>query len=24
FIPFERPDEFLAELVTHVRPLAGN
>jgi pimeloyl-ACP methyl ester carboxylesterase len=24
FIPFERPNEFLAELVTHVRPLAGN
>lgn len=24
FIPFDRPDEFLAELVAHVRPLAGN
>lgn len=22
FIPFDRPDEFLAELITHVRPLA--
>lgn len=24
FVPFDRPDEFLAELVTHVRPFAGN
>ncbi|WP_027534539.1 alpha/beta fold hydrolase [Bradyrhizobium sp. WSM3983] len=24
FIPFDRPDEFLAELVAHVRPFAGN
>lgn len=24
FIPFDRPDEFLANLVAHVRPLAGN